>query len=80
MNRISTHKKSKKGTQTPEFDVTGLRGGVKKCGGVTVGTTTEGHGMYVFVYGNGSKRKSETRHCSEGQAKAYKEQLEKAGW
>ena len=39
-----------------------------------------GQGMYTFVYGTGSKKVSETKHCSDGQADAYKEQLEKAGY
>jgi hypothetical protein len=36
----------------------------------------EGAGMYTFVYGTGSKRKSETRHMTETQAKAHKLMLE----
>jgi hypothetical protein len=42
-------------------------------------TLIKGNGMYTFVYGKGSSKVSETRHCSEAQAKSYKEQLEKAG-
>jgi hypothetical protein len=41
---------------------------------------TKGQGMYTFVYGKGANRVSETKHCSEAQAEAYKEQLEKAGY
>jgi len=40
--------------------------------------TQAGNGMYTFVYGLGSKRVSETKHCSPEGAKAYKSQLEKA--
>jgi hypothetical protein len=65
MNRVSTHKKTKTG--------------VPADGTNYARRTVEGYGMYTFVYGKGSKRVSETKHCSESQAKSYKEYLEKAG-
>jgi hypothetical protein len=40
----------------------------------------KGNGMYTFVYGKGSNRKSETKHLSESQAKVYKQNLEKQGY
>jgi hypothetical protein len=70
MNRISTAKKSVKG-----IPVKAENGNVTYTKNVI-----EGNGMYVFVYGNGSKRKSETKHMSESQARIYKEQLERAGY
>jgi hypothetical protein len=70
MNRISTAKKSKNGTPV-----------TSRLGQTTyTKTVVGGNGMYVFVYGEGKKKKSETRHMSESQANTYKAQLEKAGY
>ena len=63
MNRISTHKKSTQGIQMSTNS-----GYARKL--------IEGAGMYTFVYGKGSKRKSETRHMTESQAKQHKSYLE----
>ena len=67
MRLISTAKKNKKGTP------------VKSKTEQTTYTknVVAGNGMYVFIYGQGTKRKSETRHMSAAQAEAYKKQLEK---
>lgn len=91
MERVSTHKKTRTGSKTPQSSIlskTIINGQIVydevEKGGVQVGATTEGHGQYVFVYNKGSVNNprviSETKHCSEAQAKAYKEQLEKAGY
>lgn len=84
MERISTHKKSKRGSRTAEGSILGKDNQSKLVGGVHIGDAFEGYGMYVFVYNAGSENNprkiSETKHCSEAQAKAYKEQLEKSGY
>lgn len=89
MQRISTHKSSRSGTKTPEStipsaDIKGGRVADKPAGGVLVGATTAGHGMYTFVYNKGSVNNprvvSETKHCSEAAANSYKDQLEIAGY
>lgn len=67
VNKISEHKKTKAGSIVPESKA-------------RINQTVKGHGMYTFVYGNGSSRKSETKHCSEASAKQYKTQLEQAGY
>ena len=36
----------------------------------------EGVCMYTFVSGTGSKKKTETKHMTPGQAEAYKTQLQ----
>lgn len=66
-NRISTAKKTTNKTYESKSGVIKTR-------------VVEGNGMYTFVYGNGSKKVSETRHMSESQANSYQEQLEKAGY
>lgn len=48
--------------------------------GVVNTTVTKGNGMYTFVYGTGTKKVSETKHCSEAQADAYQKHLEKMGY
>ena len=69
MNRVSTHKKSTKGEVV-----------TSKSGQTTYQkSTTEGNGMYTFVYGKGNRKVSETKHMSEVQASNYKKQLENAG-
>lgn len=62
MKKISSHKKQ--------------RQAVKYANTTSGNRTVKDGGMYTFVHGKGSNRKSETRHMTEQQAKAYKEQLE----
>jgi len=61
MQKISTHGKTSKGNASQE--------GYAR-------TTNKGHGMYVFKYKDGKTWKSTTKHCSEEQAKRFKDSLE----
>ena len=86
MRKISSHKKATTGSATAKNFIKGLGRGAqqstqvedKECGGVIIGTAPAGTHQYVFVYGKGSKRTSETRHMTEAQAEAHKSNLEKA--
>ena len=69
--RISAHKKTRLGQIVPSKSSPETVKYQKK--------TTEGHGMYVIIYGSGSNRKSMTRHCSEAQAEKIVEELTKQG-
>lgn len=47
--------------------------------GNPLGQTNIGHAQYTIVFGKGTKRKSETLHCSTDAIQTYKKQLEAAG-
>jgi len=52
------------------------RVGITYANSTSANRTLKEGGQYVFVYGKGSKRVSETRHMTASQADAYKAQLE----
>lgn len=64
LTKVSTHKKTKSGS-TPN------------ALGRSINKTVAGFGMYTIAYGKGKDRTSETMHCSEAQAEARKEALQK---
>ena len=86
MKKISSHKKATTGSSTTKNFIKGIGRGAQKsvnvadkeCGGVLIGTAPAGAHQYVFVYGKGSKRTSETRHMTTAQAESHKSYLEKA--
>lgn len=77
---ISRHTKTRQGSPSVKGEILDRKNNPKDCGGSTIGATTLGHAQYVIIYGKGSNRKSETKHCSEDAIQAYKKQLEKAGY
>lgn len=77
---ISKHTKTRQSSQSVKGEIVDSNNNPKECGGSAIGATTLGHAQYVIVYGKGSNRKSETKHCSEDAIQAYKKQLEKAGY
>lgn len=87
IKKISTHLKTRTGTTHPKATIqsTTMTNGVislcdKPVGDISVGNTTKGHAQYCIIYGKGSNRKSETKHCSEDYINNYKKELEKAGY
>ena len=56
------------------------KSGTACANGSILGTTTLGHAQYTIAFGKGSKRKSETRHCSPVAIQNYKEQLQSQGY
>ena len=65
-NKISSHAKTRQGVSYAKSNSTNR--------------TVKGNSQYVIKYGKGSKRISETLHCSEDAIKAYQDKLQKAGW
>lgn len=76
----SKHTKTRKGSKSEKGTIASRGGKSLECGDIQIGATNLGHAQYTIVYGKGSKRKSETLHCSEEQIQNYKKQLEKAGY
>ena len=61
LTKISQHGKTKRGTAT--------------ANGGMMNITNTNWGMYVVVWGQGSKRQSRTIHCSEAEAQQFKDNL-----
>jgi len=61
LTKISQHGKTKQGTVM--------------ANNTKMNITNTNWGMYVVVWGQGSKRQSRTMHCSESAAEAFKNSL-----